>query len=29
VAEAAWKEKIESQNPQPLSTGKKAVGRHG
>jgi len=24
-----WKEKIESQNPQPFSKGKKVVGRHG
>jgi MoaA/NifB/PqqE/SkfB family radical SAM enzyme len=29
IAEAAWKEKIESQNPQPFSKGKKVVGRHG
>ena len=29
IAEAAWKEKIESQSPQPVSTGKKVVGRHG
>jgi len=29
MAEAAWKEKIESQSPQSLSTGKKVVGRHG
>ena len=29
IAEAAWKEKIESQSPQPLSTGKKVVGKHG
>ncbi len=26
IAETAWKEKIESQNDQPLSSGKKAVG---
>ena len=29
IAEAAWKEKIESRSPQPLSAGKKVVGRHG
>jgi MoaA/NifB/PqqE/SkfB family radical SAM enzyme len=29
IAETAWKEKIESQIPQPSSTGKKVVGRHG
>jgi hypothetical protein len=29
IAEATWKEKIESQSPQPVSTGKKVVGRHG
>jgi MoaA/NifB/PqqE/SkfB family radical SAM enzyme len=29
IAEAAWKEKIESQNPQPFPKGKKVVGRHG
>jgi MoaA/NifB/PqqE/SkfB family radical SAM enzyme len=29
IAEAAWKEKIEGPNPQPLSAGKKVVGRHG
>ena len=29
IAEAAWKEKIEGSNPQPLSTEKKVVGRHG
>ena len=29
IAEAAWKERIENQNPLPFSTGKKVVGRHG
>jgi len=29
VAEAAWKKKIESQNPQSLSADKKVVGRPG
>jgi len=29
IAEAAWKEKIESQNPLSLSSGKKVMGRHG
>ena len=29
IAETAWNEKIESQSPEPLSTGKKVVGRHG
>jgi MoaA/NifB/PqqE/SkfB family radical SAM enzyme len=29
VAEAAWKEKTESQSGQSLSEGKKVVGRHG
>ena len=29
ISEAAWKEKIERQDSQPLSTGKKVVGRHG
>ena len=29
IAEAAWKEKIESQSPQAVSAGKKVVGRHG
>jgi hypothetical protein len=29
IAETAWKEKVESQSPQSLSTGKKVVGRHG
>ncbi len=29
IAEDAWKEKIERQSSQPLSTGKKVVGRHG
>ena len=29
IAETAWKEKIESERPQPFSTGKKVAGRHG
>jgi hypothetical protein len=29
IAEAAWKKKIESQNPQPFPEGKKVVGRPG
>jgi MoaA/NifB/PqqE/SkfB family radical SAM enzyme len=29
IAEAAWEEKVESENVEPLSTGKKVVGRHG
>ena len=29
IAEAAWKEKNEGSNPQPLSAGKKVVGKHG
>ena len=29
IAEAAWKEKIETRSPEPLSAGKKVVGRHG
>jgi MoaA/NifB/PqqE/SkfB family radical SAM enzyme len=29
IAEAAWKEKTESQSDQSLSEGKKVVGRHG
>jgi len=29
IAEAAWKKKIESRNPQSLSAGKKVVGRSG
>jgi MoaA/NifB/PqqE/SkfB family radical SAM enzyme len=29
IAEAAWKEKIEKQSPQPFLNGKKVVGRHG
>ena len=29
IAEAAWKEKVESQNSQPLSAGKKVEGKHG
>jgi MoaA/NifB/PqqE/SkfB family radical SAM enzyme len=29
IAEAAWKEKVESQSPQSFSTGEKVVGRHG
>jgi MoaA/NifB/PqqE/SkfB family radical SAM enzyme len=29
IAEAAWKEKIENQSPQPFLKGKKVVGRHG
>jgi hypothetical protein len=29
IAEAAWEEKIENQNRQPFSAGKKVVGRHG
>jgi MoaA/NifB/PqqE/SkfB family radical SAM enzyme len=29
IAEAAWKEKTESQSGQSLSEGKKVVGRHG
>jgi len=29
IAEAAWKEKIEGLNPQPLSERKKVVGKHG
>ncbi len=29
IAEAAWKEKMESQSGQSLSEGKKVVGRHG
>jgi hypothetical protein len=27
IAEAAWKEKIEQQNPQPFSAGEKVMGR--
>jgi len=29
IAEAAWKEKVESQSPEPYPEGKKVVGRHG
>jgi len=29
IAEAAWKERIESRDHPPLSAGKKVVGRHG
>jgi MoaA/NifB/PqqE/SkfB family radical SAM enzyme len=29
IAEAAWKEKVEGLNPQPLSERKKVVGKHG
>jgi hypothetical protein len=29
IAEDAWKEKSESQSREPLSEGKKVVGRHG
>ena len=29
IAEDAWKEKTESQSREPLSAGKKVVGRHG
>jgi hypothetical protein len=29
IAEVTWKEKVESQNSQPLSAGEKVVGRHG
>jgi MoaA/NifB/PqqE/SkfB family radical SAM enzyme len=29
IAEAAWKEKIESRSSEPLSAGKKVGGRHG
>jgi hypothetical protein len=29
IAEAAWKEKVETRSPEPLSAGKKVVGRHG
>jgi len=29
IAEAAWKEKKESQSPEPLSAGRKVMGRHG
>jgi len=29
IAEAAWKERIESQNAQPLTADKKVMGRHG
>jgi MoaA/NifB/PqqE/SkfB family radical SAM enzyme len=29
IAEASWKERIESQDGQPLSEGRKVMGRHG
>ncbi len=29
IAEAAWKEKVESESPPSFSTGEKVVGRHG